>query len=75
MKATIESTDRVVKLENGAHARVWESVSESGVPFVAYISRVQVKTEIQQDEFERDLQEHKRPEPETIHAIDNRFIW
>lgn len=58
MKATIKSTSAVVRSE-GREARVWEGVTEGGVPFEAHISRVIVREDHSQEEFERDL----RPTP------------
>jgi hypothetical protein len=78
MKATIESTDRIVTITDPqgakALARVWEGTTAAGIPFVAYITMVQVRSNQQAAEFERELQEHKLPEPETLRAIDLRFI-
>lgn len=73
MKATIESTDKVVVV-NMARARVWEGVTEAGVPFVAYIAMVQVKNDADNSQFERELEQHKQPSAETVRAIDARFI-
>lgn len=78
MKATIVSTDKIVPITdpNGARAlaRVWEGVTENGIPFVAYITRVQVRSNLDGREFERDLQEHKPADAETLRAIDLRFV-
>jgi hypothetical protein len=77
MKATIHSTDRVVQMDNGSGrtmCRVWEGVSESGVPFTAYNSTCQVARDADNSEFERELSEHKAPTSETLHAIEMRFI-
>ena len=78
MKATMTSTDRVLDIKDPqgrpAQARVWEGVSEAGIPFTAYVTLVQVATGADQAEFARELQEHKQPSPGTIRAIDARFI-
>lgn len=78
MKATITSTDRIVEIRdpnnNRVMARVWEGVTEAGVPFVAYISLVQVHQGEDQAEFQRALQENKPPSADTVRAIDLRFI-
>lgn len=85
----IESTDRIVEIDSvgvncdsqygsggscRTKARVWEGVTATGVPFVAYIPLIQCAAEHNQVEFERDLQEHKVPDATTIRAIDARFI-
>lgn len=78
MKATIQSTERVVKMAdvegNQAFTRVFEGITERGVPFVAYVMVVQVKRDADNTEFQRDLSEHKQASPETVRAIDARFI-
>lgn len=78
MKATVESTDQVVTISDPqgktAHARVWEGLTEGGQRFVAYITCVQVHKDEDPALFQRDLQEHKRPEPATERAIDLRFV-
>lgn len=79
MKAKIESTDQIVTINAvGApgytKARVWEGVTEAGVPFTAYIPLVQVHKDADNTQFERELAEHKRPEPWTVHAISARMV-
>lgn len=79
MKATIESTDRLVFIDavdgvGKTRARVWEGVTDKGVPFVAYIPLMQVKRDEDNAEFCADLMEHKTPEPGTLRAIEARFI-
>ena len=78
MKATIESTTEIVEISDPrgrrAFARVWEGVTAGGVPFTAYITTVQVRTDQKNYEFERELQEHKPPSADTMRAIDLRFV-
>lgn len=78
MKANITSTDVVVEMsdiEGRPHkCRVWEGITETGIPFTAYISTVQVARNADNSQFERELTEHKAPEPETRRAIDLRFV-
>lgn len=78
MKATIESTDQVVKMKdsqgNPYLARVWEGVSEGGVGFTAFIPTVQVARDADNTVFERELSENKAPHADTQHAIDMRFV-
>lgn len=78
MKAKIESTDQIVTINAvGApgytKARVWEGITESGVAFTAYIPLVQVHKDADNAQFERELTEHKRPEPWTVAAISARM--
>lgn len=74
MKAQMESTDQVVKMPGGQRARVWEGVSENGVPFVAYVCLVQVYKDADAAEFDKALSEHKLANKMTLEAIDQRFI-
>lgn len=71
MKATIESTDRIIT-HRGVEARVWEGVTESGVRFQALIARIAVRVDADNSQFQRELQEHKPP-PES-NAFDLRFF-
>ena len=76
MKATITSTTAIVSLDGAGKvkARVWEGITEAGVPFTAYIVTCQVHKDADNSEFERELHEHKEPEPATSRAIDARMI-
>ena len=78
MKATIESTTEMVTIRdiegNACLARVWQGISEAGVPFTAYITNVQVARAADNSQFERELREHRPPDAETRRAIDLRFI-
>lgn len=76
MKAKIESTKVLVFLDKAmtVQARVWEGVSESGVPFTAYIAEVQVHRDADNSEFEAELNEHKFPDADTCRAVDARMI-
>lgn len=76
MKATITSTDRIVTADKAGtvKARVWEGISEAGVPFTAYVTFVQVHRNEDNSEFERELSEHKAPNADTVRAIDARFV-
>ncbi len=80
MKANIVSTDRIVTIDaigfpgDKTLARVWEGVTEGGVPFVAYIPVLQVHKSEDNSQFERELTEHVSPDRATVRAIDARFI-
>lgn len=75
MKATITSTDAIVHFKtDGNLCRVWEGVTEAGVPFTAYIATLQVHKGADNSQFERELMEHKAPDPATVRAIDARMI-
>lgn len=75
MKATITSTNAIVHYKNDNNmCRVWEGVTEGGVPFTAYIALCQVRADADNTVFERELMEHKAPEIATVRAIDARMI-
>lgn len=71
MKATIESTEQVITV-NGHKARIWEGVTEGGVPFQAVIARVAVHKDADNSQFERELMEHK-PKP-AVQVYDPRLF-
>jgi hypothetical protein len=72
MKITVTSTSKTVTL-NGVPARIWEGVTESGIPVHCYITRVAVPTGQDDTQFERELQAHQAPSAE-IAAIPLRLI-
>lgn len=82
MKATIESTSKVVTLivsepnrsvTREMPARIWEGVTESGVKFHAYIVRVAVALDQDQSQFENELTEARAPSADVA-AIPLRLI-
>ncbi len=77
MRATITSTSKIVEISDPAgrraSARVWEGVTEGGVPFTAYITQTQVRNG-GEAEFERDLVRSPAPKEETMKAIDMRYL-
>lgn len=65
MKITVESTEKIVEL-HGVSCRIWEGVSEKGVPLYAYIPRVSFTgAAAAAAEFERDLEEQAAPREVT----------
>ena len=75
MKITIHSTTKLVHLD-GVPARVWEGVSESGVPVHCFITRLAPtipRDDPRQEEFIRELNEQEAPSVE-IAAIPMRMI-
>lgn len=58
MKITLESTREIVNV-NGARARVWEGETERGVKIVAFITRIAVRSDADNSQFE--LEEHRAP--------------
>lgn len=60
MKITIESTTRLVELD-GVPARVWEGHTESGIPVIAFVTRLAVRDDHDTSQFDRELQECRAP--------------
>ncbi len=77
MKATISSTDRIVEVSDPSGrrvaARVWEGVTEGGIPFTAYVTQVQVR-DGGEAEFNRELVRSGPPSAETSRAIELRYV-
>lgn len=68
MRVQLESTSKIVMLSvegKDIPARIWEGVTENGVPCHAYITRIACAAELDTQEFERDLQEHRAPSAES----------
>ena len=79
LKVQLESTDKIVqvRMPNGASvpARIWEGVTESGIPVHAYMITRIAAPEQWPDlrEFEQELQEHRKPSPD-IEALPLSLI-
>ena len=67
MIVQLQSTDKVVNLIVGGAsvpARVWEGTTETGIPCVAFITRIATTAEGEDAaEFEDDLQRQSPPTP------------
>jgi hypothetical protein len=61
---TIESTSKIVEM-NGIECRLWEGVSEAGVPVHVFIPRVTPQTlePAALAQFDTELREQKPPSP------------
>jgi hypothetical protein len=73
MKITIESTTKVVELNGGIPARIWEGQTESGIPIHCFITRVGVAEDQDCTQFERELKECREPSF-PLQAIPLRMI-
>ncbi len=76
MKLTVESTTKIVELDNGIPARIWEGHTESGVAVHCYITRVAVaegQAESVYKQFETELAECRKPSAGVL-AIPLRMI-
>ena len=72
MKITVESTTKIVEF-NQCPARVWEGVTETGIPVHVFITRVAVANEADTSQFDRELRECRRPSPD-VQAYPLRMI-
>lgn len=72
MRIILESTTKIVEV-NGVPARIWEGATQSGIPLHAYVTRVAVADDENQEDFERELQEHRAPSP-AIEAIALKVV-
>lgn len=74
MKITIESTTRIVRV-NGVACRVWQGVTERGVPMTALLAPiVAVRADADVTEFEADLNEHAAPNDDAKLCFPLRMV-
>lgn len=73
MKIILESTTQTTEV-NGVPARIWEGHTESGIPCHAFITRVAVHEDEDQEQFKTELQEHRTPNNPDITIWPNRMI-
>lgn len=63
MVVTLESTSKLVEL-NGVPVRIWEGRTESGIPVIAFVTRIAVEqgqTPAVCEQFERELRQVRSP--------------
>jgi len=66
MKITITSTTKLTTIE-GVPCRIWEGVTERGVPCHVFVHRLAVRNEgVLCEEFDRELKETYPPAAEII---------
>lgn len=70
MKVTLESTSRIVSA-NGIDCRVWEGITERGVPCFALIPRIAAHDPSQ---FAAELREHKPPSDKATECFPLRMV-
>lgn len=76
MKITIESTTKIVTLQTSdgiMPARIWEGMTDSGIPVHCYVTRIAVHNNEDQSQFERELKECRAPSAD-VQAIPLRLI-
>lgn len=80
MIMTIESTGQIVEISSGqssVEARVWEGVTESGVPVVCLVTRIAVRADAGDEVHERfreELDERAAPSPAATEAFPARLV-
>ncbi|HWR36396.1 MAG TPA: hypothetical protein VN622_11055 [Clostridia bacterium] len=72
MKITIESTSKIVEL-NGVPMRIWEGETSDGIKVHCYVTRIAVRHEDDQTQFQQELREHRAPSAE-VEAIPLRMV-
>lgn len=60
MKMTITSTDKCTEID-GVPVRLWEGVTEAGVPCLVFVHRLAVKKTEDSAQFEAELKEQCPP--------------
>ncbi len=73
MKATVESTKRIVEV-NGHPARIWQGKSENGADVIMVVCQVASPSGQPQEEFEADLNAHSDPSEHATNAIPLRLV-
>jgi hypothetical protein len=72
MKASMESTDKIIEVD-GVEARIWNGVTEKGVHFTALICRLGVKRGDDCADLEKEFRETQVPVP-INRAFDPRML-
>lgn len=62
MKITITATDKLTRI-GGVPCRIWDGLTESGIPCLVLVHRVVVHKDHDQAEFQRQLLEQLPPGP------------
>lgn len=60
MKATMESTDRIVQIGAGVPARIWEGTTALGIPFLAFITHIEPVNDSVKAAFLAEMSEVKK---------------
>jgi hypothetical protein len=62
MKIILNNTSKIVTINGGIKARIWEGETESGIKCHAYITRICIAdNEPRREEFDRELKEQSKP--------------
>lgn len=74
MKVTLESTTKIVDLNNGVKARLWEGRTENGIEVHAFVARIAVDKDADVSQFERELLEQRPPKATLDGAYPARMF-
>lgn len=74
MRVTLESTTRVVTINGGVEARVWEGTTASGIAVTALIPRIATAEDQPQGQFLAELARHRPPGPDATAAWPMRML-
>jgi hypothetical protein len=67
----MESTNRKLTLNGVQEYRVWEGITEDGIPFIALVNRCQVRNPAQSPQFIEALTRKSKDEaPETPAVLE-----
>ena len=74
MIITLESTSKIVKLNESVDARIWEGTTITGIKVHCYITRIAiVPNQAAEAEFAKELEKQKTPSA-AVEAIPLRLI-
>lgn len=60
MRLTIESTEQITHID-GIPVRVWEGITEDGIPCKVFVHRIAVRDDQDSGRFDRELAEQLPP--------------
>lgn len=72
MQIQIESTEQFIDFD-GVDVRVWNGVTEGGIPCLVFIHRLAVHRDCDTEAFEKELAEFPPPISPTEAEIDDLF--
>lgn len=72
MTITVRNTTKIVEM-NGVPCRIWEGATESGIPVHCFIVRIAAHRDLDQSQFEAELQETRAPSA-AVQAYPMRLV-
>jgi hypothetical protein len=74
MQIQLQNTDQIVDINNGVSGRIWIGHTEHGVEVECVITRIAVRRDADNGQFERELRETAAPVHHVSEAIPLRMI-